>query len=288
MRIDFYIVSGMSGAGKSQTLNIFEDLGFICIDNMPLQMMSSFIAIALKNPAKYKKVAISIDSRAGDALKNFKKILQILKNPLINHKTIFLNCSDAALIRRFSETRRRHPLGKSVYKSIALERKMLRDVFAASDEIIDTSQTTMGELKKIISALAGSKTGGREHLNISVLSFGYKYGLPSDADIVYDVRFLINPNYCAALRDKSGKDKAVQNYILAQKAFDDFFSLFTKLIENALPGYIDEGKSYLTIAIGCTGGRHRSVFTAEKLAHFLKGKKYKVSVNHRDIDKWKT
>ncbi|MDR2860287.1 MAG: RNase adapter RapZ [Elusimicrobiota bacterium] len=286
MEINFYIVSGMSGAGKSQVLKIFEDLGFVCIDNMPLQMMDDFARVCLKNQEKYKNVAVSVDSRAGTALKDFKNILSSLEKKKIKHKTIFLNCNDSVLIRRFSETRRRHPLGKSVHKSIKLERKMLSDVFSCADEVVDTSETTMGELKKIILRVTGA-SAGKEYLNVSVISFGYKYGIPSDVDIVYDVRFLINPNYVADLRPKTGKDAPVKNYIIKQPVFKRFFSEFTKLIETTLPGYIDEGKSYLTIAIGCTGGRHRSVFTAEELAHFLRSKKYKVNINHRDIDRWK-
>ncbi|MDR2772660.1 MAG: RNase adapter RapZ [Elusimicrobiota bacterium] len=282
MGVSFYIVSGISGAGKSQLLKIFEDLGFMCIDNMPLQMMDDFIDVCLKNSGKYKNVAVSVDSRAGESLKGFKHIVSALEKKQIFHKTIFLDCSDSVLIRRFSETRRRHPLGPSVSRGIRLERKMLKDVFTAANEVIDTSGTTMGELKKIILRMTGSDEG-KEHLTVSVMSFGYKYGLPLDVDIVYDVRFLINPNYISALRAKTGKDKAVKDYIMKQKTFKTFFADFSKLIKMTIPGYINEGKSYLTIAIGCTGGRHRSVFVSELLAQFLSNNNYKVSINHRDI-----
>ncbi|MDR1951922.1 MAG: RNase adapter RapZ [Elusimicrobiota bacterium] len=284
MGINFYIVSGMSGAGKSQLLKIFEDLGFICVDNMPLQMMDDFINVCLKNSAKYKNVAVSVDSRAGKSLECFKDIINTLKKNKIFLKIIFLDCSNSVLIRRFSETRRRHPLGSSVSNGIKIERKMLKDVFLAADEVVDTSDTTMGELKKIILKMTGSSEG-KKHLIISVMSFGYKYGIPYDVDIVYDVRFLINPNYVSALRAKTGKDKAVKDYISKQKIFGEFFSEFTKLMKMTIPGYIDEGKSYLTIAIGCTGGRHRSVFTTEKLGKFLLDNDYKVNINHRDIDR---
>ncbi|MCL2335191.1 MAG: RNase adapter RapZ [Endomicrobia bacterium] len=278
----FYIVSGMSGAGKSQALKIFEDLGFVCIDNMPFQMLDGFIDVCVKNPDKYKNVAISVDSRAGEYLGYFPQFLASMKKNKISCRVIFFNAEDSVLLRRYSETRRRHPLGKSVYEGIKLERKLLDKVFAAADEIVDTSDKTVGELKDTISRLTGA-SAAKQHLNISVVSFGYKYGIPNDADIIYDVRFITNPNYVHGLKFKTGKDKAVKEYIKKQKEFGAFFDIFSKLIANTLPGYIKEGKSYLTIALGCTGGRHRSVFTAEMLADFLRKKKYKVKLNHRDI-----
>jgi len=272
----------MSGAGKSQALKIFEDFGFVCVDNMPLQMVAGFIDICLKNTAKYKNTAISVDSRAGQDLESFNCVLELIKKKKINYRIIFFNAADSVLIRRYSETRRKHPMGKSVSESIALERQVMNKVFGISDEIIDTSDMTLGELRETISKLTGTETG-KNRLDLSVTSFGYKYGIPSDADIIYDVRFITNPNYVHNLKFKTGRDKAVKEYIKKQKEFGSFFNLFSKLIENTLPGYIKEGKSYLTIAIGCTGGRHRSVYTAETLAKFLRSKKYKVKLNHRDI-----
>lgn len=278
-----YIISGMSGAGKSQALKVFEDFGFVCVDNMPVQMFSDFIDICLKNQDKYRNVAISVDARAGKELMSFEMLLKILRKKKVDYKVIFFNASDSVLLRRYSETRRRHPLGKSVSDGIKLERKIINGIFSVADEIIDTSVLTIGELKKAISVVAGIQQSGKHYLNISVLSFGYKYGVPNDADIVYDVRFITNPNYVYELKFKTGRNKAVKQYIEEQKEFKTFFNLFSKLIETTLTGYIKEGKSYLTIAIGCTGGRHRSVFTSEKLAFFLKGKKYRVKLNHRDL-----
>lgn len=279
----FFIVSGISGAGKSQALKVFEDFGFVCVDNMPIQMITEFVEICLKNPKKYKKVVVSIDSRAGQSLELFQSILTFLKKKEIDYRIIFFNAQDSVLIRRYSETRRKHPLGKSVTEGIKLERKILDKLFGIADEIIDTSNMTIGELKENISKLAGEDIKSKENLDISVTSFGYKYGVPNDADIVFDVRFITNPNYVHGLKLKTGKDKAVQEYISKQKEFKTFFDLFAKLIEQTLPGYIKEGKSYLTVAFGCTGGRHRSVFIAEKMMNFLKSKKYKVKINHRDI-----
>ena len=282
MNAKFYIVSGMSGAGKSQALKVFEDLGFVCVDNMPLQMMGDFIDLCLKNPVKYGNVAMSVDSRAGKSIDSFADILEIIKKKKINYRIIFFNADESVLIKRYSETRRKHPLGKSVAQGIALERKMIDKVFGIADEVIDTSNMTIGELKDAISRLTGT-SAKKGNLNISVTSFGYKYGVPCDADIVFDVRFITNPNYVHELKFKTGRDKAVKEYIRKQKEFSSFFSAFSKLIEKTLPGYVKEGKSYLTIAVGCTGGRHRSVFTAEEFAAFLKKKKYKVNINHRDI-----
>jgi UPF0042 nucleotide-binding protein len=273
----------MSGAGKSQALKIFEDFGIVCVDNIPVQMFSNFIDICLKDKNKYRNVAVSVDSRAGKAIASFENLLVILKKKKIDYKIIFFNALDSVLLRRYSETRRAHPLGKSVPNAIKLERKIVSNIFTVADEVVDTSTFTIGELKKTISMLTGIDQSEKQGLNISVISFGYKYGLPNNADIVYDVRFITNPNYIHQLKFKTGKDKAVKKYVEKQKEFKDFFNIFSKLIETTLPWYIEEGKSYLTIAIGCTGGRHRSVFTAEKLVDFLNNKKYKVKLNHRDI-----
>ncbi|MDR1942432.1 MAG: RNase adapter RapZ [Endomicrobium sp.] len=279
----FYIVSGMSGAGKSQALKIFEDFGFVCVDNLPIQMVDGFIDMCLsRRDDKYAKAVISIDSRAGESIDSLDSVLNYLKSKKIAYKIIFFNAQDDILIRRYSETRRRHPLGVSVVAGIKLERKLLRKVFAIADEAIDTSHMTVGELKDSVSRLTGEKSS-KSRLNVSVVSFGYKYGVPNDADIIFDVRFIANPNYVHSLKYKTGMDKAVKFYIEKQKEFKTFFSLFSKLIAYALPGYIKEGKSHLTVALGCTGGRHRSVFTAEKLAAFLKNKRYTVQVNHRDV-----
>jgi UPF0042 nucleotide-binding protein len=277
------MISGMSGAGKSQALKIFEDFGVACVDNMPIEMFSNFVDICLKGQSKYKNVAVSVDSRAGKALASFENLLVILKKKKIEYKIVFFNASDSVLLRRYSETRRAHPLGKSVPDAIKLERKIVSNIFTVADEVVDTSTLTIGELKKTISTLTGINQSEKQGLNISVISFGYKYGLPNNADIVYDVRFITNPNYIHQLEFKTGKDKSVKKYVEKQKEFKDFFNIFSKLIETTLPWYIKEGKSYLTIAIGCTGGRHRSVFTTEKLVDFLKSKKYKVELNHRDI-----
>jgi len=278
-----YIISGMSGAGKSQALKIFEDFGFFCVDNMPVQMFAGFADICLENPNKYKNIAVSVDSRAGESLAYFENALTALKKKKIVCKIVFLSASDSILARRYSETRHRHPLGESVPEGIKLERKALEGIFKAADEVIDTSSITVPELKRVISAFIGVFPLGRQCLNISVLSFGYKYGIPDSADIIYDMRFLANPYYVRGLKFKTGIDETVKRYIEKQREFRVFFDAFSKLVEKTLPSYVKEGRSYLTIALGCTGGRHRSVCVAEKLAEFLKNKKCKVNLNHRDI-----
>jgi UPF0042 nucleotide-binding protein len=282
--VKLYIISGMSGSGKSQALKIFEDFGFFCVDNMPLQVVLDFIDICLKNPnSKYENTAISIDSRAGESLACFEDLLIALREKNIKCKIIFFNASDSVLIRRYSETRHCHPLGESLLEGIMLERKIIDGIFKFADEIVDTTNINVIELKELISVLIGVCQCREQYLNVSILSFGYKYGIPNDADIVYDVRFLANPNYVRELKFKTGKDETVRDYIEKQEEFKIFFNIFSKLIDTTLPSYVKEGKSHLTIAIGCTGGKHRSVFTAIKLEKFLKNKKYKVKLKHRDI-----
>jgi len=278
-----YIISGMSGAGKSQALKIFEDFGFVCVDNMPVEMVSEFADICLNNPDRYKNAAISISPQAGNSPARFEDALAVLKKKKINYRIIFFDASDSVLIRRYSETRRRHPLGKPLLEAVKLERKSINGILKIADKSIDTTNLNLIELKEVISIVIGVCKQRNRYLNISVFSFGYKYGIPSDADIVFDMRFLANPNYVRKLRFKTGRDRDVGRYIERQEEFKVFFSMFSKLIDKMLPAYIRGGKSYLTIAVGCTGGRHRSVLTAEKLAGFLENKKYKVKLGHRDI-----
>ncbi|GMO66998.1 MAG: RNase adapter RapZ [Endomicrobiia bacterium] len=277
-----YIISGMSGSGKSQALKIFEDFGFFCVDNIPIQVVLDFVGICLKNTySKYENIAISIDSRAGESLACFEDLLIALREKNVKCKIIFFNASDSVLVRRYSETRHRHPLGESLLEGIMLERKVIDGILKFADEMVDTTDINVFELKGLISVLIGQCR--EQYLNIFILSFGYKYGIPNDADIVYDVRFLANPNYVHELKFKTGRDETVKDYIEKQKEFKIFFDIFSKLIDTTLPSYVKEGKSHLTIAVGCTGGKHRSVFTAIKLEEFFKNKKYKVRLKHRDI-----
>jgi UPF0042 nucleotide-binding protein len=281
MSTKFFIVTGLSGAGKSQALKILEDLGFFCVDNLPVTLVPRFATLCLDMGGELKNVALGIDIRAGKSLTYLNKVLPDLRKKHIDYRIIFFTANDSTLLQRYSETRRRHPLGKRVIDGIRKERKMMEDIRSIADKEIDTSFLTIGELKEILAReLEVSPT---RKMNISLLSFGYKYGIPVDADLVIDVRFLPNPNYVRTLRAKTGQDAPVKRYIKRQKLYHEFFQRFSAMIDFLIPNYIREGKSYLTLAIGCTGGRHRSVFITESIAQHLKKAKYPVHVYHRDV-----
>ena len=282
MKNNFLIVSGISGAGKSQVLNILEDFGFICVDNMPLEFVFEFIQLCKKNRKEYKNIALSIDVRAGKNINKISEILAALKKEKIKSKVFFLNADNATLLKRYSETRRKHPLGMLVKEGIITERKKMEVVRKVADVEIDTTNLTIGELKNTLAQLIGLSSDNRQLL-LSIMSFGFKYGIATEADIVFDARFIPNPNYVTGLKMKTGKDLEVVKYIEKQKEYKGFFNKISNLLLSLMPGYIKEGKSQLTIAIGCTGGRHRSVATAEKLAKFFIKNKYKVKLYHRDI-----
>ena len=282
MKNNFLIVSGISGAGKSQVLNILEDFGFVCVDNMPLEFVFEFIQLCKKHRNKYKNIALSIDVRVGKNINKITEILSALKKEKIKSKVFFFNADDATLLKRYSETRRKHPLGMLVKDGIIAERKMLESIRKVADQEIDTTNLTIGELKNTLAQLIGLPADKRQLL-LSIMSFGFKYGIAAEADIVFDVRFIPNPNYVTGLKTKTGKDIEVVKYVEKQKEYKEIFNKISDLLKTLLPGYIKEGKSQLTIAVGCTGGRHRSVATAEKLAKFFIKNKYKVKLYHRDI-----
>lgn len=271
----------MSGAGRSVALNALEDLGILCIDNLPLQLLPRLVDLYHESGVDLKEIAVGVDVRIGVLLDEVTKSLQDLSRRGITYQVLFLEASDEVLQRRFSETRRRHPLGRTVRGGIREERRLTRSLRAVADRIIDTSHTNSGELKGIL-----SRTIRLEHsrtMAISVTSFGYKYGIPIDADIVLDVRFLPNPNYIPSMKNLTGLHHRVSQYVLKQKLAKKFLESVKSLLDMAVPQYANEGKSYLTIAIGCTGGRHRSVALAEVLKNYLAGKKFPTRVIHRDI-----
>lgn len=280
MRI--FIVTGLSGAGKSIALKTFEDMGCEAVDNVPLLLVPELVNSA-KN--KSSQIAVGEDVRNRDfSFQHFKEAITTLEKNGHSVSIVFLDCEDKILQQRFTETRRKHPLAldHTVIEGIAVERKLLAPVRDMADTTFDTSEWTNAELRAAIRAYYGNDSGA---LSIFVTSFSFKRGVPRDADIIFDVRFLRNPFYVENLRELTGLDKAVAAFIEADPDAATFFSNLLKLLEPILPRYLQEGKSYLTIAIGCTGGRHRSVFIAEKLAGFLGQKEYKVSVRHRDLDK---
>ena len=281
-KIKVFIVTGMSGAGKSQALKCFEDFGFYCIDNLPTDLMPFFAK--LLDAKKYlRNVALGMDIREGKYLKDFVSSLENLIRLGIDCKIIFLDASDFILLQRFSETRHKHPLGKNLSRAIKQERRILSNLKSASNKVIDTSKLTLGELKEIISAALELKRS--KEMNLSVTSFGFKYGIPLDADIVMDVRFLPNPNYIPRLKKKTGLDKGVKNYLESKPMLKKFIERYSDQIKDLIPLYIKEGKSYLTIAIGCTGGRHRSVFISNQIAKKMERFGFSVSEYHREIRK---
>ncbi|MDD2806552.1 MAG: RNase adapter RapZ [Elusimicrobiales bacterium] len=277
-----FIITGMSGAGKSQALKSFEDLGFYCIDNLPIALIPEF-ATLIGDRRYLKNVALGIDIREGRFFKDFIRTLDNLGKLGLDYKIIFLDATDEALMQRFSETRHRHPLGKNIAAAVKQERAILMDLKARANKVIDTTKLTLGELKEILSAALELRHTAE--MKLSVISFGYKYGIPLDADIVMDVRFLPNPYYVPALRRKTGQDAPVGAYLRRQPGFKTFLKSYAEQIRALLPLYIKEGKSYLTVAIGCTGGRHRSVYIAGELARLLAASGFSVSEYHRDIRK---
>ncbi len=277
-----FIITGLSGAGKSQALKILEDLGFFCVDNLPLVLVPKFADLCRTAGGRMKNVALGIDVRAGKSLGSLDGVLNGIKKRAIRYRIIFFTANDSTLLQRYSETRRRHPLGKRIIEAIARERRLMEPVLSLADQEIDTSYLTLGELKEILARELHVSTDRK--LSVSLQSFGYKYGLPLDADLVMDVRFLPNPNYVRSLRSKTGQDAAVRKYVKSQKLYREFMERMIDIVDFLLPHYIREGKSYLTLAMGCTGGRHRSVVCAESIAQYLKRNKYSVQVYHRDID----
>ncbi|MHB0997584.1 MAG: RNase adapter RapZ [Elusimicrobiales bacterium] len=277
-----FIVTGMSGAGKSQALKSLEDLGFYCIDNLPIALLPQFAALV--GDRRYlKNVALGIDIREGRFFKDFVRALDNLGKLGLDYKLVFLDASDEVLMQRFSETRHRHPLGKNIASAVKEERRLLTELKARSNKVIDTSKLTLGELKEMLSGMMELRRTAE--MKLSVLSFGFKYGIPLDADLVMDVRFLPNPYYLPSLRKKTGLDASVGNYLKTKPGFRNFLKGYTDQVKALLPLYIKEGKSYLTIAIGCTGGRHRSVYTASEMAKRLAAGGFSVSEYHRDIRK---
>ncbi len=275
-----FIITGISGAGKTQVLKIFGDFGFYCVDNLPVALLPAFTQ-HIKKHERYKNIALGIDARDGEGIKDLPLMLAAITKQGFSPKMLFIDASNEVLVRRFSETKHKHPLAEQLLTAIEKERRLLNPLKRMADKEIITSNLTLGELKEKISHLLEVKRS--EEMIISIVSFGYKNGLPLEADIVIDVRFLANPYYVAALREKTGLDKEVADYIMSTPYAKNFLKRYSDLLVYLIPKYIKEGKSYLTIAIGCSGGCHRSVFMAHSLAANLQGKGYKVSEYHRDI-----
>ena len=281
------ILSGLSGAGKTAATKLFEDLEYTCIDNLPGELLPELAELVSTDRERFARVAIVLDVRAGDAPLAFAAMRGALEGRGIRPRVIFLEARDEVLIRRFSETRHRHPLGdqRGIASSIAEERLLLDPVRDEADVVLDTSDLSLRELRERIFAHLGDETGP-DRIAIQLISFGFKYGIPLEADLVFDVRFMQNPYYIEGLRQSSGLTEAVRSFVLDQPVAQRFCSYLREFLDFAIPAYIGEGKNRLTIAIGCTGGYHRSIVLAEEAATWLRERDFgPVSVFHRELDR---
>jgi RNase adapter protein RapZ len=280
---ELVILTGMSGAGKASALKTFEDLGYYSVDNLPLDLIPAF-ADLVQGSAEIRRAALVIDVREGIRLERFPAILKKVRK-VLSTRVLFLEASDEALIRRFSETRRPHPMGRdeTVVQSIKAERKRLDPVRNVADIILETTKFNVHELRAHINAQFESVDQKEQSLNIASMSFGFKNGVPTDADLVFDVRFLPNPHFVPEFRDLTGKNPKLAQYIQSFPQTEEFLEKTTEMLTFLLPHYINEGKSYLTVAFGCTGGQHRSVFIAEEMKRRLEGAGYRVKTMHRDM-----
>ena len=272
----------MSGAGKSVALHALEDMGLLAVDNLPLQLIPHLADLYHESGVRIRQIAVGVDVRVGSLLEDFTKSLQDLSRRGVTYQIIFMEAADEILQRRFSETRRRHPLGKSVRLGIREERRRTNQIREIADRIIDTSHTNPNELKNVL--LRVTRLRKPRSMAITVTSFGYKYGMPIDADIVLDVRFLPNPNYVRRFKPLTGAHPKVSDYVLRNPLTKKFMQSVRHMLDITVPQYQKEGKSYLTVAIGCTGGRHRSVALAEHLKAYLQAQKLPVRVIHRDVN----
>jgi len=279
------IVTGMSGAGKTTAIRFLEDIGFYVVDNMPPTFVTNFAELCMVTGGKLEKAAIVCDSRVGDFFGGLTQALDELKEKNINYEIVFLEAQDSTLIRRYKETRRKHPLqeNNSLQQAITGEREMLENIRGIADHIIDTTDATGKQLVAQLKDLFLS-TNEKTELKINVVSFGFKYGLPLDADLVFDVRFLPNPFYISELKKHNGTESCVADYVMSFKEAQDFYSKLKDMIKSLIPLYSEDGRAGLVIAIGCTGGQHRSVTIAEKLYNDLM-RKYQVGIEHRDYQK---
>ena len=277
------LLTGLSGSGKGSVLNTFEDLGFYCVDNLPVALIPKFGELYAEG-VEIERAALLVDAREGEQI---EKLPGIYRQLISEHPAtlVFIEASDEALMRRFSETRRPHPLGRgaSVAEGIHEERRRMAPIRRLADVVIDTTKFNVHELRQFI--IDRFQKPGRRPLLVSLVSFGYRYGIPADADLVFDVRFLPNPFFVPRLRPFSGKDPRVARYIRSFPQTGEFLRRVESLLLYLIPHYIQEGKSYLTVALGCTGGRHRSVALAEVISRAIKKKGYSSKVVHRDLDK---
>ncbi|HOO89340.1 MAG TPA: RNase adapter RapZ [Syntrophales bacterium] len=280
------IITGLSGSGKSTALRALEDIGFFCVDNLPVMLLPKLLELQTGSAGEISKIALVMDLREKHFLEKHIDVLSRLRKKKYNVEILFLDTNNDLLLRRFSETRRLHPLseGKTILENIELERDKLQALKEMATHVIDTSDYSVHELKKHVQRLYLAP-GTAKKLIINLISFGYRFGLPPDADIVLDVRFLPNPHFVKGLRDCNGNEKAVESYVMDWDETREFLVRLTELMTFLVPLYEKEGKSYLNIGIGCTGGKHRSVVILNQLARYFADKDYTTNVSHRDIDR---
>ncbi len=280
----FVIVTGMSGAGKSSVLKMMEDIGFFCVDNLPIKLVKKFVKLIMQG--NNEKVALGLDIRSGQSLEELDVVLRDLKNMGHPYEILFLDCSPEVLVKRYKETRRLHPLSQSgrVDKGIELERGKLDFLRKKADVIIDTSHLLIRELKTQIDGIYVEDKNFNNFM-VMFLSFGFKYGIPADSDLVFDVRFLRNPYYISELKNMTGMDKEVREFVMDSEASMEFLNKLEDMLTFLIPHYISEGKNQLVISIGCTGGKHRSVTLTNEIAERMAGLGYGIKTEHRDIEK---
>lgn len=282
----FIMVTGMSGAGKSSVLKMLEDVGYFCVDNLPIQLIPKFAQLSFESANAIDKVALGVDVRSGQNLEQLGDILEGFKENNIEYEILYLDATTEVLVKRYKETRRNHPLARDgrIDKGIEIERKRLEFLKKQASYIIDTSMLLIRELKAEIDKIF-VKNEEYHNFIVTVLSFGFKYGIPTDSDLVFDVRFLPNPYYVPELKAQTGNDEPVYDYVMSSKVAKEFLDKLDDMITFLIPNYIIEGKNQLVISIGCTGGKHRSVTLANAITKRLSKLSYGVKVEHRDIEK---
>jgi UPF0042 nucleotide-binding protein len=285
-KMKIVIITGLSGSGKSTAIAAFEDAGYYCVDNMPIALLPKFLELPLESVSEIRGLAFVMDLREKHFMSAYPSVFESLRQKNCHFEVLFLDADDRILLQRYSQTRRQHPLAqdkKSLTDSIRAERSELKSLREIADRIIDTSHYNVHKLKALIRDIA-EKGGNAAPMRIHILSFGFKYGIPQEADLMMDVRFLPNPYFVPELKSQNGKSKEIREYIFSRDESNTFLNKYLDLIDYLIPLYEKEGKAYLTLAIGCTGGMHRSVAIAEAVFEHLQGKNNRVEISHRDIE----